>query len=302
MITASPLEGRQRAPKIENPGASAEAIQFHYDVGNEFYKLWLDESLTYSCALWDNKADKAETLEQAQRAKLDYHIEKAQARGAGRVLDIGCGWGSTLNRLVSTAGVRSAIGLTLAQQQAAHIERQGWQGVQVRVESWSDHVPTEPYDAIISVGAFEHFAKLGMPLDEKIEGYRRFFRRCYDWLAPGGCLSLQTMSYENSSREDFSPFFASQIFPESDLPRLSEIAIASDRLFEVVSMRNDRKHYARTSLEWRKRLRQRRAEAVALVGEEVVERYDKYLHLWAIGFHVGTMGLLRLQLRKLDQI
>jgi cyclopropane-fatty-acyl-phospholipid synthase len=281
---------------LANPGASAQAIQFHYDIGNAFYALWLDSSLTYSCALWDNH----DTLEAAQLAKIDYHIEKSGARGRARVLDIGCGWGATLNRLVSSADVRSATGLTLAQEQAAYIDQQRWPGVDVHVESWSDHVPSAPYDAIISVGAFEHFAKLDQSPQDKIEGYRGFFRRCHEWLPPGGCVSLQTMSYENSSRDDFSPFFASQVFPESDLPRLSEIASASERLFEIVSVRNDRLHYARTSLEWRRRLLRRRAEAAALVGEEAVLRYDKYLHLWAIGFHTGTMGLLRLQLRKLE--
>lgn len=282
---------------LANPGASAQAIQFHYDVGNSFYELWLDRTLTYSCALWDGH----DTLEAAQLAKIDHHIDKSGARGQARVLDIGCGWGSTLHRLVSTAGVANATGLTLARQQAAHIDRQRWPGVEVRVESWSDHRPAMPYDAIISVGAFEHFAKLDQSPADKIAGYRSFFQRCHDWLPPGGCLSLQTMSYENSSREDFSPFFASQIFPESDLPRLSEIAAASERLFEIVSVRNDRHHYARTSLEWRRRLLKRRAEAVALVGEDAVARYDKYLHLWAVGFHTGTMGLLRLQLRRLEQ-
>ncbi len=281
---------------LANPGASAQAIRFHYDIGNAFYALWLDPSLTYSCALWDDH----DTLEAAQLAKIDYHIEKSGAAGRARVLDVGCGWGSVLRRLVSSAGVQSAIGLTLAREQAAYIDRQRWPGVEVRVESWSDHVPSAPYDAIISVGAFEHFAKLDQSPQDKIAGYRSFFRRCHEWLPPGGCLSLQTMAYENSSRADFSPFFASQVFPESDLPRLAEIAGASERLFEIVSLRNDRLHYARTALEWRRRLLRRRSEAVALVGEETVVRYDKYLHLWAIGFHTGTMGLLRLQLRKLE--
>ncbi|MFT3803423.1 MAG: class I SAM-dependent methyltransferase [Burkholderiaceae bacterium] len=279
-----------------NPGASEKAIQFHYDIGNSFYSLWLDSSLTYSCALWDGQ----DTLEAAQAAKIDYHIDKSGARGHQRVLDIGCGWGATLNRLVTSAGVASATGLTLSSQQAAFIAQKRWPGVDVRMESWSDHMPFAPYDAIISVGAFEHFAKLDQSPAEKIAGYRAFFQKCHDWLPPGGCLSLQTISYENSVREDFSSFFASQIFPESDLPRLSEIACASERLFEIVSLRNDRHQYARTSLEWRRRLLQRRAEAVALVGDEVVARYDRYLHLWAIGFHTGTMGLLRLQLRKLE--
>jgi cyclopropane-fatty-acyl-phospholipid synthase len=276
-------------------GASAEAIEYHYDVSNDFYKLWLDESLTYSCALWD----KDELLEGAQLAKLDFHIRNSKAQGKARVLDIGCGWGAMLNRLVTKADVSKAVGLTLSRRQADHIASVGQAGVEVRLENWGDHQPSELYDSVISVGAFEHFAQHGLTWQEKTDGYRKFFQKCFDMLQPGGHLSLQTMSYENASREDFSPFFASQIFPESDLPRLSEIAAASDRLFEVVTLRNDRAHYARTSLEWRRRLRANRQQAIALVGLETYNRYDLYLHLWAIGFHVGTMGLLRIQFKKI---
>jgi cyclopropane-fatty-acyl-phospholipid synthase len=278
-------------------GASTDAIQHHYDVGNQFYELWLDETLTYSSALWDGVDD----LHAAQLAKLDHHVASSRAAGAANVLDIGCGWGSTLHRLVTTHGVKHGVGLSLSAQQLAHIETRRIPNVEVRLESWSDHVPKAPYDAIISIGAFEHFARPDVPDKEKVEGYRDFFKKCHEWLRPGACLSLQTISYENSARSDFSPFFAEHIFPESDLPRLSEIAIASDRLFEVVSLRNDRMHYARTMNEWRKRLRARREEAVAMVGEPVVERYDRYLQLCAIGFHVGTMGLLRIAFRSLKQ-
>ena len=91
-------------------GASAEAIQAHYDTGNAFYRLWLDPTRTYSCALWDE----ADALEEAQIDKLDYHIEQAQAAGTGQVLDIGCGWGSLLERLTTAHGVERAVGLTLS--------------------------------------------------------------------------------------------------------------------------------------------------------------------------------------------
>src|SRR5258705_13615220 len=95
-------------------GASAEAIQHHYDVGNDFYTLWLDETKTYSSALWED----ARTLEEAQLRKIDYHIRQARVEGAHRVLDIGCGWGSTLKRLVEHAGVEQAVGITLSNAQA----------------------------------------------------------------------------------------------------------------------------------------------------------------------------------------
>jgi cyclopropane-fatty-acyl-phospholipid synthase len=278
-------------------GASQDAIERHYDVGNDFYALWLDETRSYSCALWDT----AQTLEQAQLAKIDFHVQQARAAGKARVLDVGCGWGATLRRLVEIHGVQQAVGLTLSRQQAAWLAARAWPGVTAAVESWADHAPASPYDAILSVGAFEHFARLGTPEAEKVEGYRAFFRRCHDWLQPGGHLSLQTICYENARREDFSAFFAEQIFPESDLPRLSEIFAASERLFEVVTLRSDRADYARTAREWLHRLRARRAEATALVGEETTRRYETYLKMLTIGFHVGTMGLVRVAFRRIER-
>src|SRR5688500_8349804 len=97
-----------------NRGASAEAIQYHYDVGNGFYQLWLDADLNYSCAMWHEN----DTLEEAQLRKLDHHIAAARAQGGARVLDIGCGWGSLMRRLVEHHGVDRAVGLTLSAQQA----------------------------------------------------------------------------------------------------------------------------------------------------------------------------------------
>src|SRR5712692_2932993 len=141
---------------IVNPGASSAAIQSHYDIGNDFYRLWLDRDLNYSAAMWEPD----DTLDSAQLRKVDYHISQARAEGATRVLDVGCGWGAMLRRLVETRGVRWAVGLTLSNAQASWTRALGNPQIEVQVESWSDHHPTGPYDAIISIGAFEHFAKL----------------------------------------------------------------------------------------------------------------------------------------------
>jgi cyclopropane-fatty-acyl-phospholipid synthase len=282
---------------MSGPGASQAAIEHHYDVGDDFYALWLDETRTYSCALWQGAA----TLEAAQAAKIDFHARAAAATGKARVLDVGCGWGATLRRLTEVHGVGAAHGLTLSRRQAAYVGAQGWPRVTVAACGWADHAPAAPYDAIISVGAFEHFARLGMSEAEKIDAYRAFFRRCHEWLVPGAHLSLQTIAYENARREDFSAFFAEHIFPESDLPRPAELLAASERLFELVELRNDREDYERTVREWLGRLRASRAEAVALVGEATTERYLKYLKLLTIGFAAGTMGLLRASFRRIDR-
>src|SRR5216683_3583229 len=167
---------------IENPGASPEAIQHHYDVSNDFYQLWLDSTMTYSGALWEEN----NTLEAAQICKIDFHIQQARARNAQRVLDVGCGWGSILERLVKVNNVQYAVGLTLSQSQAAWVASLGQPRIEVRVENWLDHVPVAPYDAIISIGAFEHFAKPTLSNEQKVESYRSFFRSCHAWLKPGG--------------------------------------------------------------------------------------------------------------------
>lgn len=290
-------DSSSEADIIDYKGASAEAIQHHYDAGNDFYRLWLDNSTNaYSCALWEEN----DTLESAQLRKIDFHINQARARGAKRVLDVGCGWGGTLKRLVEMHNVEHAVGLTLSKAQAKWIESFNQPGIEVKLKSWSDYFPEEPFDAIISIGAFEHFAKLELSQEQKIECYRTFFQRCHEWLKPGGWISLQTIVYENSRREDFSKFFAEEIFPESDLPRLADIAKATERIFEIVALKNDREHYERTLKVWLKRLKANRKEAVNLVGEKVVARYEKYLAICIIGFHTGTMNLSRLTLRRID--
>jgi cyclopropane-fatty-acyl-phospholipid synthase len=285
------------------PGATLQAIQRHYDVGNEFYRLWLDDSMNYSGAMWAP----GDSLESAQLRKVDHHIAAAHATKAERVLDVGCGWGAVLRRLVERAGVRQAVGLTLSQAQADWIASQQLPRVEVRVENWLDHVPAQPYDAIISIGAFEHFARVEDSDEKRIEGYRAFFRSCRSWLRPGGRMSLQTFAYGNlRSREAAhlsagTRFLAREIFPETDPPRLSDIAVAIDGEFEIEQLRNDRKDYARTCMAWLKRLRAVRPQAVDLVGADVVARYERYLQLSTLGFETGNLLLFRIALRRIDQ-
>jgi cyclopropane-fatty-acyl-phospholipid synthase len=276
------------------PGASAEAIRYHYDVNNEFFHRWLGETFTYSAALWEE----GDSLESAQLRKMDYHARESRSGGARRVLDVGCGWGAMLRRLVDAHAVGHAIGLTLSQAQADWIESSRHPLIEARVENWSDHRPSAPYDAIISVGAFEHFARPELSGPQKIESYRAFFRRCHEWLKPEGWLSLQTIAYGNLSPAQRSEFIASAIFPESDLPTLAEVVLACEGYFEVVRVRNDRHDYEATNRAWLSRLKADRPELVRMVGEDVVARFQRFLSLFTIGFHTGTMSLLRITMRR----
>jgi cyclopropane-fatty-acyl-phospholipid synthase len=282
--------------KTQNPGASASAIQFHYDIGNDFYHLWLDETKTYTCALWEQTSN----LEAAQIAKLDYHIREARATGSNYVLDIGCGWGCALQHMVKTHAINKAVGLTLSQAQADYISQQNWTGVEVLLESWSDHQPGQPYDAIVSIGAFEHFARPELTVEQKIEGYKSFFSLCHQWLKPKGWMSLQTITNETASRKDFHPFIAKDIWPETDLPCLSDIAVACRGKFEIHCLRNDREDYVRTLRSWINSIEENREAAVRLVGEDIVQRYERWFKLSIIGFYRGTMGLLRITFRRID--
>jgi cyclopropane-fatty-acyl-phospholipid synthase len=281
-------------------GASKQAIGHHYDAGNDFYATWLDETMTYSGALYDPD-DPSEALESAQIRKNDFHVRQAHAAGASRVLDVGCGWGSLLDRLVRVHGVERAVGLTLSDAQAEWIRKHADSSVEVRVEGWADHQPEAPYDAVISIGAMEHFAKPEISIAERIEAYRSFFAHCHEWLKPGGWISLQAIAYGNMKREDFAnSFVARDIFPESEFVRLAEIAEACERRFEITSVLQDRKDYERTCSVWLENLRRNRDAAVEAGGEDLVQRYERYLDLCVRGWALGATNLLRIAMRRID--
>lgn len=295
----TPADLSATGPQGRYMGASKRAITHHYDVSNDFMRLWLDPTMTYSCALWGDGDD----LRRAQLRKLDYMLDCAHAGEASRLLDVGCGWGSLLRRAVDR-GAKTAVGLTLSQAQHDWVERRHDPRIQVHLTGWADYDPPEPFDAIVSIGAFEHFARLGLTRDERVDCYRRFFEFCHRTMRPGGWLSLQTIAkgdvpVDRQGMRDIL-LIVKQMFPESELPHPADVLLASEGCFEVHCVRNDRLDYARTCRHWLDALRLAKEEAVAIAGEETVAVYADYLDACVRQFERGHAVLLRLSLRRLD--
>lgn len=280
-------------------GASPEAIAFHYDVGNAFYRLWLDPTLTYSAAMWA-ASDREGDLFEAQQRKLRYALVESGADSARRVLDVGCGWGSLL-LATAEAGAEHAFGLTLSRAQVAHVQSLDDRRIGVAYGDFREYTPRESYDALCSIGAIEHFARRDSSKAERLAVYREFFAWCHGVLRPGARMYLQFCGHGSADRDQFSAFFQHDVFPESDMPRLWEICYALEPWFEVRCVRNDRADYVRTLNAWRRNLRHNREAAERLTSETTVARYLKHLGLSAIAMRLGTTVLYRVSLRRLDR-
>jgi cyclopropane-fatty-acyl-phospholipid synthase len=295
-LAAPPAAG----PEIPRAsGASAAAIQAHYDVGNDFFARWLDERLVYTCALWSS-GDPGQTLEAAQAAKIDFFWDRLLKAPGGRVLDIGSGWGGALARGVEQHGVCEGVGLTLSAAQKRYVDSLGSPEVVCIEQSWADYEPDQPFDAIVSIESIEAFVRRGLSRQEKVATYRELFERCHRWLKPGGGMGLQMIAYGAAGPEAFDSFIAEQIFPESDLPELSEVLEACAGRFEVVSLQNDRQQYVRTLRAWLGRLKAARSAAAAHVGSDTVRRFEDYLRLSWFMFADGGCDLHRVVLRRID--
>jgi cyclopropane-fatty-acyl-phospholipid synthase len=256
------VEWVRRLPHPTGIRRAAANAQHHYDIGNGFYRLWLDPSLTYSCAYFTSDED---DITRAQRQKLELLCRKARLEAGQHILDIGCGWGSLLFHAVEEFGVH-ATGLTPAMQQTCHIHEQAAQRqLADRIEAvphdWRQIVGQ--FDRIISVGMFEHVGR---------EQYRAFFRKWRSMLAPGGLSILHTIGRMSAERGD--PWINRYIFPGGYLPTLAQIAEgAAGAGLRVVDVENLAPHYARTLAHW--------AENYLAVWDKVVDMYDEiFARMW----------------------
>jgi cyclopropane-fatty-acyl-phospholipid synthase len=264
---------------------TVDAIRHHYEVSNAFYRLLLGPTMMYSGGYWMDGEDRRATHNQAQLRKIDTFVELAGARGVDRVLDIGCGWGTLLDRVTRIHGVRAAVGLTLSRTQADYIVALGNPAVEARVESWEDHRTGTPYDAAFCINALEHFVLSDLPPRERQRRYQYFFERCHSLLRPGAGFVLHTMTAErlplNRQLLDDLKFLQREEFAGCHIPHLHELAAGAEGGFEVREIRNEQSSFADACRVWLQYLAERRDEAVDLEGEEVVARFERYLDIFA---------------------
>lgn len=271
-------EGKQVNPEVD-------AIRHHYEVSNEFYRLLLGPAMMYSGGYWEEGEDLRAAHDVAQERKLDAFIELANAKGAAKILDIGSGWGTLLDRATKLHGVQKAVGVTLSRTQETFVNDLGNPNVQIQVQSWEDHRTDEPYDAAFCVNALEHFVLSSLPPAERVKRFRAFFAQCHSLLKVNGRLVLHMMTIENPplSRQmiDDLKFLQREEFQGCYIPHLHELTHAMEGLFEVVEIRNERESFARACRAWLANLADDRERAVALEGEEVVARFERYLDIFA---------------------
>lgn len=265
---------------------------------NAFYAIFLDcDFRAYSCGVWDE----ASTLEEAQRAKIDRICQFAALEPSARLLDIGCGWGGLMAYAVNVYGARSAHGLTLSNDQMAYIAAEGLPCVSAALQSWRDHHPQQSYDAVTSVGAFEHFvSRVERMAGRHLEVYRDFFAMCRRVTTAQACLGLQTIVTARSpatlQEVRDARYLLDKVFPGSALPTEADIHAGSADRYKAVKIHRIGKDYARTLSCWRARLLEQRELAAAKFGVALVDHYLRYFEAAERNFKSGVIDLVQMSL------
>lgn len=258
-------------------------VTSHYDIGNDFYKLWLDETMSYSCAYFKNPTD---TLYDAQIHKVDYILQKLHLEEGMTLLDIGCGWGFLLIEAAKKYKIHGT-GITLSHEQRAEFQRR------IEEEGLQDYLTVErmdyrdlpktgkQFDRVVSVGMVEHVGR---------ENYQLFHDCVKDVLKDGGVYLLHFISALKEHPGD--AWIKKYIFPGGVIPSLREMigAMAEDD-FHVLDVENLRLHYNKTLLCWVKNYHEHLEEVSKMFDERFIRMWDMYLSACAATFHNGIIDL-----------
>ena len=294
-----------RLGREHDPSRDQAAIRYHYDVGNDFYSLWLDERMVYSCAYFRSSSD---SLEDAQLAKLDLVCRKLRLRAGDRFLDVGCGWGALVIHAAKHYGVTS-LGITLSEAQASLArERIAAAGLsdrcRVEIRDYRD-LPTDGgFDKIASVGMVEHVGLDKLP---------EYFSSLYGALAPGGLFLNHGIVSVHAARPGGwrerleawlwrrNAFIEQYVFPDARLVPLHEVLAAAEGAgFETRDVESLREHYAMTLRAWLARLKANAARIVAVTDARTYRTWWLYMTGSAYSFATGTINVVQTVLSKPD--
>jgi cyclopropane-fatty-acyl-phospholipid synthase len=283
-IRWSPSHGS--AVKAHSKAENRDAIHFHYDVSNEFYALWLDRAMVYSCGYFE-RPDVG--IDAAQEAKLEHICRKLSLRPGERFLDIGCGWGALVIHAAQRHGVR-AHGVTLSPQQLKLArERIAWAGLEDRVSvellDYRDLQGESVYDKVASVGMFEHVGLKNLPV---------YFSTVHRLLKPHGLFLNHGITHDADGWEKSlsTEFINRYVFPDGQLDNISNVQHVMERArFEIADVEALRPHYALTLRQWVARLERNRARALQYVNEATYRVWRLYMAACALEFEEGGIGI-----------
>ena len=291
-------DGRSAAQISGSPHSierDRQAVTFHYDVSNDFYALWLDRRMVYSCAYF---ASPDENLEIAQQRKLDYICRKLRLQPGERLLDIGCGWGGLVIYAVEHYGVE-ALGITLSQPQAdlasQRIRSAGLADrCRVEVADYRQMNEAEGFDKLVSVGMFEHVGEALLSV---------YFQRAWRLLRPGGVFLNHGIARRATDPPKKSATFSDRyVFPDGELvPIHVTLRRAEEAGFEVRDVESLREHYALTLQQWVQRLEARHEEALQIVDETTYRIWRLFMSGSAYGFWQGGLNVYQTLLAKPDR-
>jgi len=283
-IQRTPSHGR--AVKEHSKAENRDAIHFHYDVSNEFYALWLDRAMVYSCAYFERPDS---SLDAAQEAKLEHICRKLSLQPGERFLDIGCGWGALVIHAAQRYGVR-AHGVTLSPQQLKVArERIAWAGLEDRVsvelQDYRDLQGESVYDKVASVGMFEHVGLKNLPV---------YFSTVHRLLKPHGLFLNHGITHDSEGwhKSLSTEFINRYVFPDGQLDNISNIQhVMETARFEIADVEALRPHYALTLRRWVERLERNYARALQYVNEATYRVWRLYMTACALEFEAGDIGI-----------
>ncbi|MCR2111762.1 SAM-dependent methyltransferase [Campylobacter upsaliensis] len=264
-------------------------IKSHYDIGNDFYRLWLDDTMSYSCAYFKTSSD---TLYEAQINKIEHTLKKLDLKPNEKLLDIGCGWGWLSIMAAQKYGVK-VVGVTISEEQCKKAQERVKElkledRVEIRLQNYQDLEFENYFDKVVSVGMFEHVGKENLGL---------YFMKAKQVLKPGGSMLLHSIlaMFEGKTNAWIDKY----IFPGGYLPSLREVVSAmSEWDFHLLLVESLRIHYAKTLDMWSENFNQVLPQVREKYDEEFIRMWDLYLRSCASAFRVGSVDLFQFLITK----